>query len=340
MTQAAAFIAEPQNFSPRFGATTTDTESHSSTAISPRQHHASIGRRLSGRLNPSISKGSLNSKTSLGSLTGNEKPENGGRGSSHRHHHHRRRSDDVIAQITEWLQHEKSRRAARIAEPQNSQSRLTSAVDATRSLLSRGHGEGHNHQKANHRHARSSSARSDTSLALEDLENILEKGLHIDEDENTTPRDETKGFYFSRRGSTQRRLLRKTSNVVSSDTDYQDGDVLVPSAEVVLDNSKTLGYSGGVAESQTDLLASNKRSIREKEAWLHFKKEIVRLAHTLRLKGWRKVPIEQGGEIDVERLSGALTNAVYVVSPPSLLPQTSQEPQDSSTLIAWKRPPQ
>lgn len=70
-----------------------------------------------------------------------------------------------------------------------------------------------------------------------------------------------------------------------------------------------------------------------------FGKEIVRLAHTLRLKGWRQVPLEYGGEIDVERLSGALTNAVYVVSPPRVLPQTPLDPQDSSASIIRKNPP-
>lgn len=93
----------------------------------------------------------------------------------------------------------------------------------------------------------------------------------------------------------------------------------MPSAEVILDNSKTLGYSGGTTESQTNLPNSNKRALREKEAWLRFKNEIVRLAHTLRLKGWRQVPLDRGGDIEVERLSGALTNAVYVVKPPANL---------------------
>ena len=69
------------------------------------------------------------------------------------------------------------------------------------------------------------------------------------------------------------------------------------------------------------------------------KKEIVRLAQTLRLKGWRQVPIEYGGEIEVERLSGALTNAVYVVSPPKVLPQTPLDPHDSSASVVQKRPP-
>lgn len=125
----------------------------------------------------------------------------------------------------------------------------------------------------------------------------------------------------------------------SSDTDNREHDDLVPSADVVLDNSKTLGYSGGAAASETNLTDTSKRARREKEAWHHFKTDIVRLAHTLKLRGWRRVPIDCGGEIEVVRLSGALTNAVYVVSPPSdLLPATS-DPRSSTTSIASRRAP-
>lgn len=111
----------------------------------------------------------------------------------------------------------------------------------------------------------------------------------------------------------------------SSDTEYHDGDVVVPSCDVVLDNSKTMSYSGGTADSSisTVTLSTSKRAEKERKAWSTFKCEIVRLAHTLRLKGWRRVPLERGGEIEVERLSGALTNAVYVVSPPKDLPSES-----------------
>ena len=96
--------------------------------------------------------------------------------------------------------------------------------------------------------------------------------MNGDGDRLTTPKEERRGSYFSRQGPTRRRTLRRSSTVASSDTDYQDGDALVPSAEVVLDNSKTLGYGRGAAESHTDLLNSNKRSMREKDAWLRFKK--------------------------------------------------------------------
>ena len=174
--------------------------------------------------------------------------------------------------MTEWLQREKAKRAARKAGPHDGQSKLTSVVDATKSFVSRGHVDGLTYHKARRGRARSPSSQSDTSLALEDLEHILAESMKLDGEGIATPKDETKGPYFSRRGSGRRRTLRKTSTVASSDTDYQDGDALVPSAEVVLDNSKTLGYSGGAAEFPTNSATSHKRSLREKEAWLHFKK--------------------------------------------------------------------
>ena len=64
----------------------------------------------------------------------------------------------------------------------------------------------------------------------------------------------------------------------------------------------------------TNAITNTQKSAHEK-AWMTFKNEIIRLAHTLRLKGWRRVPLDAGETIGVERLSGALTNAVYVVTP-------------------------
>lgn len=269
---AAAFVAEPKSLSPRLSATTLNTEEPSRTAICPRQHRASIGKRLSGRPAPNVSTASLNSTASLTSVTSDDRPGIGSQISSYRHTRHHRYSNDVLFQVTEWLQHEKAKRAARKAETQDSYSRLTSAIEATRSLVGKEIGEGYKHHKGKHRHARSSSFRSDTSLDLEELERILAEGMNCSGDRLTTPKEERRGSYFSRRGPTRRRTLRRSSTVASSDTDYQDGDALVPSAEVVLDNSKTLGYGGGAAESQTDLFNSNKRSLREKDAWLRFKK--------------------------------------------------------------------
>ena len=209
----------------------------------------------------------MNSIASLSSLAGDDQPEFSDQASSYRHRH----SKEVVSQVKEWLQHEKAKRSARKAVKQDGQSMLTDAGDTTKSVFSKGHDEGSTHHKGRNRRARSPSARSDTSLALEELEEILAKDLKFSGNLGTTPKEE-RGSYFPRRRSTRRRTLRKSSTLASSDTDYQDGDALVPSAEVVLDNSKTLGYSGGTAVSQRDLLNPSKRNMREKEAWLSFKK--------------------------------------------------------------------
>lgn len=159
------------------------------------------------------------------------------------------------------------------------------------------------------------------AVDLERLEQIL-AGVSLSRESLPASIDDRKASSSSHRSSFKHRHLRRGSTLVSSDTDYLDGDAVVPSAEVVLDNSKTLSYSGGAADSEVDSPSSNKRAGKERAAWLHFKNEIVRLTHTLKLKGWRRVPLDRGGDIDVERISGALTNAVYMVSPPDDLPET------------------
>ena len=170
---------------------------------------------------------------------------------------------------------------------------------------------------------------SNDSVDLESLENIL-GNFHDHKDTRVIQTDQRKGSGTSHRAPFRHGLLRKRSTGASSDTDYFDGEPVIPSADVVLDNSKTLGYSGGAAKSEISLLESGKRVIKEKEAWLRFKNEILRLAHTLKLKGWRRIPLDGGAEITVQRLSGALTNAVYVVSPPEKLLLSNTDPTANS----------
>ena len=90
--------------------------------------------------------------------------------------------------------------------------------------------------------------------------------------------------------------MHRKLGAVSSDTEYHGDDVIVPTCDVVLDNSKTLSSSGGIADSSNDLpaLSSSKRAEKERKAWISFKNEIVKIAHTLKLKGWRRVPLERG----------------------------------------------
>ena len=171
-------------------------------------------------------------------------------------------------------------------------------------------------------------------IDLDGLEKILKNHMHA----SKTPDTERAGSYFPRKKSSVRPVRRK-SVAVSSDTEYLDGDAVVPSVEAVLDNSKAMSYFGGTTSLDPGSSSSDVRKTKEKDAWLTFQNEIVRLAHTLRLKGWRRVPLKRGGEISVERLSGALTNAVYVVSPPQNLVSTPMVTGDLSDPPPRKRAP-
>lgn len=168
------------------------------------------------------------------------------------------------------------------------------------------------------------------SVDLDGLEDILKRSSIVSQ-----PRMRRSSKNLGSKSSI--RKLRRKASSASSDTDYFDGAPLVPSCDVSLDNSKTLSYTGGASDSEDsgpeDL--SRVASYRDQDAWAKFKFEIVKLAHTLRLKGWRRgVPLEESGNITVQRLSGALTNAVYVVSPPPSQPDGS-----NGTVSAFRRPP-
>ena len=231
------------------------------------------------------------------------------RGQSSPEHHHKNREhhvhqhDKLLLQVSEWLQREKAKRAAKKSHRRGFKHHDAKAKEDGDAGVST--------------HVRSASGSSNSSsISLEQLQRILEDnmtGFGHDALPSASPRRSSN--IAGRRRSSMRRTM-------SSDTEYQDGDVVVPTCDVVLDNSKTMSYTGGAADSshETFTLSTSKRAEKERKAWLVFKGEIVKLAHTLRLKGWRRVPLENGGDVEVERLSGALTNAVYVVSPPMELP--------------------
>ena len=168
---------------------------------------------------------------------------------------------------------------------------------------------------------------ADWHSALDQLEKILQQYAATFKD---VPPSVSSYRRLPRRRSAHIKGLRRGSG---SDSDYYD-DCVVPSVDAVLDNSKTLGYGGGSAVDDDDGDAKNTK---ENSHWLTFKSEIVRLTHTLRLKGWRRVPMDRSGEIQVTRLSGALTNAVYVVGPPQSVPEPSN--RDGESKPAPRRPP-
>ena len=306
--------------------------------ISPtKQRRVKGARRLSGRPAANTSAGNL--EQSLVSLTklssgGSNDPVHDPRQEKPKHSQKPHNTSQLISQVRHWLHQEKVRRSAQRPRTKDGASKASSAASATASVLDKLHRHAHAHRKPYHR--RSSSDLSEGALALKELEQILEEGLDLSDG---APTDDKRSSYFPRRKSS-RLLYRKQSTIGgSSDTDNRDFDELVPSADVVLNNTRTLGCSGGAEDPKASKTDLSKRAIREKEAWLQFKTDIVRLAHTLKLRGWRRVPIERGGDINVVRLSGAMTNAVYVVSPPETLPPATPDALSSTASIPPKKPP-
>lgn len=90
---------------------------------------------------------------------------------------------------------------------------------------------------------------------------------------------------LSRRGSSGRPRARSLMGN-ASDTDYSsDGEPVVPSCEVYLKTVEEVGID-------------------------EFKRQVLTLAHTLKCKNWRKVPLDRFEDISIGRISGALTNSV------------------------------
>lgn len=269
---------------------------------SARQYAASIqGKRLSGR--PSIERlnslrpSSVEGNPSLSSLLSDGLAET----PSHSHHAYA----GLLKQVGAWLKSERTRRAARKAKRKAATRDVAEGVELPKGAPVEGSTQPTTNQ------GRRGSDSSLGSVALDELANILERTLSA------------KPAELKKKSSHSRKLSAglKRHSVMSADSDYFESvDQLVPGCDAVLDNSKTLAYTQGCPESGHDGGELTKRARKEKEAWDTFKFEILRLAHTLKLKGWRKVPMELSSQLEVQRLSGALTNAVYVVFPPKDLP--------------------
>ncbi|KAG0651795.1 Choline kinase [Hyphodiscus hymeniophilus] len=270
------------------------------------------------------------SSDAVGNLHGSRADE----GKHHKQHPHSH--DKLLSQVAEWLQSEKAKRAARKSNKRSSTAQkpiLTEEADGNTTLRPR----------------TSSHSSNASTLSLERLQSILEDNMSSFGHEtlpitSTSPKAKRPSInpgamspsLLPRRSSQGRpgrrsSVKRPTSGLISSDTEFgQDGEGVVNSCDAVLDNSKTMSYGGGAAESssssETTTLRTSKREEKERTAWLSFKTEILKITHTLELKHWRKIPLECGGDIEVKRLSGALTNAVYVVSPPPEIPAPLVDP--------------
>ncbi|KPI41193.1 Choline kinase [Cyphellophora attinorum] len=201
----------------------------------------------------------------------------------------------VLAEVADWLHKEKSRARRHKALHHHSKDF--------------GHTEAPSTERSQHDH--------EPAMDLEKLERIMSGYM-----KSTTPKGSSRSPMVaprspglappSRKNSIASKFKRNSVVNLSSDTEFFGDEVLVPGVEAYLDNSRTLAYSGGEEQAET----TSVRGKETEECWVTFKEDILRLTHTLKLKGWRRVPMENAAGIEVARLSGALTNAVYVVKPP------------------------
>ncbi|KAI0602589.1 kinase-like domain-containing protein [Biscogniauxia sp. FL1348] len=288
----------------------------SEEALPKKQFSAGIARRLSGRppmQGNNSSKTSLLSQPSLEAMSSyassqstHQASQEDGHSHAHHHHHHHHQhhhrpdqmSQRLISQVAEWIEHERVKR----------QNRKSRKIHSRRKPHKDEAEETETHPSSKTRTYSIDSQSSDVSL--ERLQKIIDDSISSLELPGIP-------HYNPKLGKkSQRRRSLNLQRTASSDTEYYDGDVLVPGCDAILDNTKTLSYSGGSVTAEDDKAPPSSKKEKERKAWVTFKNDIIRLAHTLRLKGWRRVPLDGGEVIAVERLSGALTNAVYVVSPP------------------------
>lgn len=264
----------------------------------------------------------------------------GGQQPQSSHHHHvsqkvDRVSEKLVSQIADWLQREKTKRESRKPRKHHHHHHMRRKHKTHQqddALLEEEETAPQPDPEVEISLQRTTSIDSNSSdVSLDRLQRILDDSmaaLGLNSVPHLGPKIGRRSSHRSKKHAS--RSSMHLTRTASSDTDYVDGDVLVPSCDVVLDNTQTLKYSQGCADDSASI--SRQREEKERQVWTTFKNEIIRLAHTLRLKGWRRVALDSGDEISVERLSGALTNAVYVVTPPEVL-------SDATEHVTKKKPP-
>lgn len=277
-----------------------DNSSHASSPPDggfSRQFVAPVGKKLTGRPPAALQTSSYASLSSQASSVKSDAFPQDGKTLAAKHGD----DMDLFGQVYEWLQSERSRQKALKSDVSG---RVDGPTDDDAVVLE---------------------PESDSSSSLDQLEKILLRFAASKQDSTASG--------FPTRRPTRRRVkgLRRGS---ASESDYADSESAgPPSVDAALDNSKALAFSGGAADDDgVDTPAKRKN----REDWLVFKSEIIRLAHTLGIKGWRRISMEDAGELDVVRLSGALTNAVYVITPPKNNPQKGE----NGSTLAPRRPPQ
>ena len=265
---------------------------------------AASNRRLAGR--PSIEAlqkmSSRDVKVSAGSEPAPLQPETPGEvgyesttsvSTRHGSQSHSHMYEGILNQVSTWMQQEVARRHERKHHLKHKKQSNHLEIDVQ-----------------NQRRGSDSSAEG--TAALGKLQELLQKSMAAMHHKRHRPRKSPS--------------LLKLRRASTSDGEHLEGEPLVPHADAFLDNSKTLVYSSSTADI-TALISDSERppmhrqpSAKCQDAWRTFKYEVLRITHTLRLKGWRRIPLEMSRYIEVQRLSGALTNCVYVVSPPKDLP--------------------
>lgn len=289
---------------------------------SPKLHRASIsGKKLTGRppLSHSNSSSALANQISYLDLEGQQQQLQQQQQDPSETPTESKTPDlrGLLSQVVDWLHEEKSRRRAHqhrhlnIHRHNRHHNRAPSAGDSG----TEGPSTPQTSAPGSHLPHHPSTTDSDVDISLDKLESIL-AGYASSSSLSQLPKlaQKSSTSLLSKRGSIAKVFSKRKGSIAnqSSDTEFFGDEVLVPNVEATLDNTKTMAFTGGSADSDTSDLAKR----RDYEHWVKFKEDIVRLTHTLRLKGWRRIPIDRAAEIDVARLSGALTNAVYVVRPP------------------------
>lgn len=215
----------------------------------------------------------------------------------------------LLDQVTQWLQDERVRRGV---EPSKKDEDIQPSEQAA--------------------------AASDRDPSLEKLELILKKfasssSISPAQAQRQAPMPSPR--VYGRRASIARALLKsKNRSTHASDTDAGDAVATVPHVEALLDNTKTLAYSGGGADTGNDDADRSK----DQRCWDTFKEDTLRLTHTLGLRGWRRLDLQYASAIHIERLSGAMTNAVYVVKPPKDY-TLMQRKDENGNLVPIKKQP-
>ncbi|CUS08930.1 unnamed protein product [Tuber aestivum] len=213
----------------------------------------------------------------------------------------------LAERVKAWLHNEKQRQEDRRERKRSAKRAVHQALHMHRPL-SESMGDGDIPA------ASDSSSDEGTQDSWNQLEAIL---AAVQASSSTAPsrRQSTPG----KRDSSGRRSRARSLIGSASDSDYaSDGEPVAPACEVYL---RTVGEVG----------------IDE------FKRQVLTLAHTLKCKGWRRVPLDRFKDVAIERISGALTNTVYMVSPPQDISASSNPmtalANDSQASVTSTRPP-